>query len=165
MVTRNRILAALAIILAAWALYYFFPTRTRQVKRQFKAISEWVDKSGAEGNLTMAREATRAVDFFAPSCTWDAQAYHLKGSFTPRDATRYYFAGRERFSKLSLKFYDLGIRFPQKHTADVTATARITGTLNEGDHVSETHEVKCVMKKTDGKWLLTHVTVVQVLKR
>ena len=163
--TRKRLLAGLAVVLAAWAMYYFFPTRTRQVKRQFKAISQWVDKSGDEGNLTMAGEAARSVDFFAPQCTWDAQAFHLNGEFTPRDATRYYFAGRERFSRLSLKFYDLGILFPEKYTADVTATARITGTLREGGRVSETHEVKCILKKTGGKWLLTHVTVVQVLRR
>jgi hypothetical protein len=165
MVTWKRLGAFLAVILAAWAIYYFFPSRTRQVKRRFKAISEWVDKTGPEGNLAMAREASEAADFFAPQCTWDAQSYDLNGSFTPRDAARYYFAGRERFSSLSLKFYDVGVGFPEKYKADVTATARITGTTREGEKVSETHEVQCSLRKTDGTWRLTHVTVVQVLQR
>ena len=165
MVNRKTLLAGLAILLVAWAVYFFFPTRTRQVERQFKAFTGWVSKDGPEGNLTMVDEATRADTFFAPRCEWDAPKYELQGTVTPQEVTRYYFAGRARFNKLSLKFYDLKIRFPEERTARVTATVRITGTLTDGDSVNETHEVKSTLQKTGGKWLFSQVTVVEVLKR
>ncbi|MGA9750252.1 MAG: hypothetical protein WBS54_00530 [Acidobacteriota bacterium] len=165
MVTRKRLLAGLAVLLAAWAIWTFFPSRTRQVKRQFSSLSEWVAKDGPEGNLTLVNEATRADEFFAPQCTWEAQAYNLNGTVTPQEVTRYYFAGRARFNKLALRFYDLDIRFPERRTARVKATVRITGTLKDGDSVSETHEVECTLQKIHGKWLFSQVTVVEVLKR
>ncbi len=165
MVTRKKILAVLAVLLAAWAVWYFFPSRTRQVKRQFGSLSEWVSKDGPEGNLTMVNEATRADQFFAPRCAWEAPKYDLNGTVTPQEVSRYYFAGRARFNKLSLKFYDLDIRFPESRTARVNGTVRITGTLKDGDSVSETHEVECTLQKTHGKWLFSQVTVVEVLKR
>ncbi|MGC8723381.1 MAG: hypothetical protein ACP5VF_05865 [Acidobacteriota bacterium] len=165
MVTRKKVLAALAVLLAAWAVWTLFPSRTRQVKRQFSSLSEWVSKDGPEGNLTLVNEATKADEFFAPECTWEAPKYDLSGTVTPQEITRYYFAGRARFNKLSLKFYDLDIRFPEEHTARVAATASITGTLTDGGSVSETHEVKCTLHKRHGKWLFGQVTVVEVLKR
>jgi hypothetical protein len=165
MVTRNKILAGLGILLAAWAIYTLFPTRTRQVKRQFGALSEWVSKEGPESNLALLNEATKADEFFAPQCTWEARKYDLSGTVTPQEVGRYYFAARARFNKLTLKFYDLEIRFPERLTARVKATARITGTLTDGDSVSETHEVKCTLHKIHGKWLFGQVTVVEVLER
>jgi hypothetical protein len=165
MVTRNKILAGVAVLLAVWAVWTFFPSRTRQVKRQFSSFSEWVSKDGPEGNLTLVNEATKADRFFAPQCSWEAHGYDLNGTVTPQEVSRYYFAGRARFNKLSLKFYDLDIRFPERRTARVKATVRITGILQDGDSVSETHEVRCTLQKVQGKWLFSQVTVVEVLKR
>lgn len=165
MVSAKRIGTIFALILAAWGIYYFFPSRTRQVKRQLKAVEHWIDKDGPEGNLTIAREASEAADFFAPECAWDAPAYDLNGSFTVRDAARYYFAARDRFSSLSVRFYDVAVAFPSKNAADVTATVRITGVLKGGGDVGETHEIQCRLTKTGGTWLIDRVTVVQVLQR
>jgi hypothetical protein len=47
----------------------------------------------------------------------------------------------------------------------VTLTARLTGKLNVGDSIDETHEVESILKKVEKKWLFSKVEVIEVLKK
>jgi len=165
MVTRNRVLAALAAIACLWGIWYFFPTRTRQVKRRFKTLASSISKDGPEGNLTQLQQAVGAAKFFADPCAFESEYYNLAGSFSSREISGYCFEGRSRMKRLRLKFYDVQIGFPEKDTASVEATVRLTGTTKAGDDVAETHEITCELKKSDGEWRFTRIKLVEVLKK
>jgi len=165
MVTRNRILAAFGFILLAWGLWYLFPTRERQVRRQMNALAQWASKDAGEGALAAVQAAREAKDFFADPCEWQADAFNLSGQVAPDEIARYEFAARSRFDTLSVKLYDLSIDFSQDGAAHVTTTVRVEGTSKEADPVNETHEVRGTLAKQDGKWLLKKVTVVEVLRK
>lgn len=165
MVSRNRLLATLGIFLLAWGLWYFFPTRQRQVKRQLKALASWATKDPGEGALAAAQAARRAKDFFADPCSWTADAFDLSGRVSADEIAQYMFAARSRFDSLSIKFYDPLIDFQGDGSALVTATVRVQGAQRDGEPINETHEVRCVMDKEDGTWLIEKVTVVEVLRK
>lgn len=165
MVSRNRILAALGIVLLAWGLWYFFPTRQRQVGRQLKALAAWAAKEPGEGALAAAQTARQARKFFADPCTWSAEAFELSGRVSVDEISQYMFAARSRFESLSVKFYDPVIDVQEDGSALVTATARVQGVQSDGEALNETHEVRCVMSKEDGDWLIRKVTVVEVLRK
>jgi len=57
------------------------------------------------------------------------------------------------------------VTFPQVGIATVTTTATVTGTSTEGDALNEIHELQCTLQKSEGSWLMTEVTVVEVLKK
>lgn len=165
MVTRRKVLAAAAGVAVLWGLWYFFPTKTRQVRRQFKALASWMSKDGEEGALAIAQQAREAGRFIAPSCHVKSETYDIDGDVTPEDVARYYFAAHSRAAAISLKFYDLTVTFPEDATAQAIVTARLTVTPKEGDATTETHEVDCTMKKLQGRWLLQRVSLVQVLRK
>ena len=165
MVTRNRVIAALGLVLLAWSLWYFFPTRERQVKRQMNALAQWASKESGEGALAAVQTAREAKEFFADPCEWQAGAFDLSGQLSPDEIARYEFAVRSRFETLRVKLYDLSIDFSQDGAAHVTTTVRVEITSKEADPVNETHEVRGTLAKQDGKWLLEKVTVVEVLRR
>ena len=166
MVTRTRVLAALGLVALVWGLWFFFPSRERQVKRQFRALSSWAAKTGEEGALASAQTARQAREFFADPCEWNAEAFDLSGRISLDDITRYDFAARTRFTRLRLTFYDVGVDFDPAGTALVTATARIEAVPSGGgDTLNETHEVRCTLVKQDGRWLINAVTVVAVLRK
>jgi len=165
-VTRSRVFAALGLATLLWGLWTFFPSRERQVKRQFKALSSWAAKTGEEGALASAQTARQARDFFADPCEWNAEAFNLSGRVSLDDITRYDFGVRTRLLRVKLTFYDLAVDFDPEGVARVTATARIEAEPQEGgDTVNETHEVRCALVKKDGHWLINAVTVVAVLKK
>jgi hypothetical protein len=164
-VSRNRLFAALGLLLLAWGLWYFFPTRQRQVKRQLKAIASWATKDPGEGALSAVQAARRAKEFFSDPCSWTADAFDLSGRVSTEEIGRYVFAARSRFDSLSIKFYDPIIDFQGDGSALVTATLRVQGAQRDGEPINETHEIRCVMDKEDGTWLIKKVTVVEVLKK
>jgi len=165
MVTKKRVIAAVAALACLWGVWYFFPTRTRQVKRRFKAFASSISKDGPEGNLAQLQQAAGAAEFFADPCAFESEYYHLTGSFSSREISGYCFEGRSRMKSLHLRFYDLSIKFPQKDTALVEATVRLTGKTKEGDDVAETHEITCTLKKSEGEWRFTRIKLVEVLKK
>jgi hypothetical protein len=165
-VTRTRVFAALGLLALIWGLWTFFPSRERQVKRQFKALSSWAAKTGEEGALASAQTARQAREFFADPCEWEAEAFNLSGRVSLDDLTRYDFALRTRLRRIRLTFYDLAVDFDPEGMAQVTATARIEAEPQEGgDTMNETHEIRCAISKTDGRWLIDAVTVVAVLRK
>lgn len=165
MVTRNRVFAGLGLILLAWGLWYFFPTRERQVRRQMNALAQWASKESGEGALAAVQTAREAKDFFADPCEWQADAFDLSGQVSPDEIARYEFAVRTRFETLRVTLYDLSVDFSQDGAAHVTTTVRIEGSSKEAGPLNETHEVRGTLAEKDGKWLLKKVTVVQVLRR
>lgn len=165
MVTRNKIIAIAAAAACLWGIWYFFPTRTRQIKRRFKALASSIDKDGPEGNLAQLQQAAGVAKFFADPCAFESDYYRLSGSFSRRKIAGYCFEGRSRMRRLSLKFYDLNVEFPKKHTASVEATLRMTGQTTTGEKVAETHEINCKMKKIDGDWRFVRIKLVEVLKK
>jgi hypothetical protein len=84
---------------------------------------------------------------------------------TRDDISGYAAQGRLHFSQLTLKFYDFQIAFPEESIADVQLTARVTGKTKAGEAVNEAHELKCLLKKAEKKWLFSQVEVVEVLKK
>ena len=44
------------------------------------------------------------------------------------------------------------------------APVPVTDATTEGDALHETHELECTLQKSEGNWLLTEVTMVEVLK-
>jgi ketosteroid isomerase-like protein len=164
-VSRNRTFAVVGVALVLWGLWYLFPTRQRQVKRQLGALASWATKEPGEGALAAAQTARRAKEFFADPCSWNAEAFELSGRISPDEIAQYMFAARSRFNSLSIKFYDPLIDFQEDGSALVTATVRLQGTQRDGEPIHETHEIRFVMAKEDGTWLIRKVTVVEVLKK
>lgn len=165
MVTARRLAAACAVLAVGWGLWYAFPTRARQVKRVFKALSSAAEKDGPEGAVVMAAAARKISTFFAPECRVEAEAYRLSGTVSREDVMRYAFAARERARVSSLRFYDLRVVFGPEGDAVAEATVRLEGTSEAGDSWREVHEIRCVLRKADGEWVFAEVVLVDVLER
>ena len=166
MVTLKHILLALLIVIAgSWAAFRLLESDERKVKKQFAQLSEWVSKEPGESPIAMAQKVKNIGSFISGSCEIKIPFDSFSGKNTPDEVSAYAARGRSYFSTLDLKFYDLSISFPEKEVANVTLTARLTGTSTGGEHVDETRELRCVLKKTEKKWLFTELEVVEVLKR
>ena len=55
--------------------------------------------------------------------------------------------------------------FVKQAPATITTTVIVTGTSTDSDDLNEIHELTCNLQKIEGNWLLTGVTVVEVLKK
>ena len=159
------IIIAVIVAVGVWAVAYFFPSEEKKIKKQFRLLAEWVSKDPGENTLTTVYKIKHIGTLFDTMCEFKVPVYSFSGNYTPDEISGYAAQGRLVSSQLYLKFYDLDISFPEEGSAKVTLTARLTGKLNVGDSIDETHEVESILKKVEKKWLFSKVEVIEVLKK
>ena len=166
MVRMKRIIIALLFLtIAIFVGVRVFPSEEKKVRKQFKSLSKWVSKSPGESPITSATRVQKLRTLFAENCRLETHISWFSGSFTGEELSSLIAQARLQFSRLSLTFYDLTVEFPGEETARVTVTARAEGTTTDGGAVDESHELECLLGKTDGRWLFREAKVVQVLER
>jgi len=162
---RSFIIALILVGIGIWAFIHFSPSEERKVRKQFGLLSGWASKAQGETPLIMAQKTRKIGTLFAENCGLEVPLYSISGNLTRDEIIGYAARGRLLFSELSLRFYDLTVSFPEEGIAKVSSTARLTGKLNVGENVDETHELQCVLKKIGKRWFFSHMEVVEVLKR
>jgi hypothetical protein len=155
----------LVVIIGIWAAFTLFQSEEKKIKKEFNSLSEWVSKESEEDAIAMFNRMRNIRALFHDSCGLKIPGQSISGSYTREEIGSYAAQGRSQFSHLNLKFYDLDIAFTEKEVAKVHLTARLIGRLTTGENVDETHEIDCLLKKLEKKWLFTTIEVVEVLKK
>jgi hypothetical protein len=159
------IIAFLIVMVGLLAAFLFFPSEEKKVKKRFTLLSEQVSKEPRENTFVMANKVKGITALFGENCNFAVSDYSLSGNYTRQEISGIALRGRTHFSNLSLEFYDLKVSFPEKDLAQVNLTARLTGKSVYGEQVDETHELVCLLKKIEKRWLFSSFEVVEVLKR
>lgn len=162
---RYVIIALVVVGLGLFAVVYFSPSEEKRVRKQFDLLSEYVSKDPDENAIAMARKMQNLGSLFGDSCELQLAVEVLSGAYTREEIASYAARARARFTKLSLEFNDLQVTFPEHEVAKVTLTARLTGQTRTGEQRRETRELECLLKKTEKKWLFSHIEVIEVLKK
>jgi hypothetical protein len=159
------IIAFLIVMVGILATFLFFPSEEKKVKKRFALLSEHMSKDPGENTFIMVNKIKGISALFGENCNFTVSDYSLSGNYTREEISGIALRGRAHFSNLGLKFYDLKVSFPEKDLAQVNLTARLTGRSVYGEHVDETRELMCLLKKVEKKWLFSSFEVIEVLKR
>ena len=159
------IIAFLIVMVGILATFLFFPSEEKKVEKKFTLLSEHMSKDPGENTFIMANKIKGISALFGENCNFTVSDYSLSGNYTREEISGIALRGRAHFSTLGLKFYDLKVSFPEKDLAQVNLTARLTGKSVYGEHVDETRELICLLKKVEKKWLFNSFEVIEVLKR
>jgi hypothetical protein len=165
---KHLLVAGLVVLIGILVVFYLFPGEEKKVRRQFDLLSQNVTKERDEDGFSMANRIQNIRRLFAENCGFKIEGdplYSFSGNYTREEVAGYALRGRSHFSVLSLKFHDLTMEFPERGTARVRVTARMTGKSAVGENVDEARELLCVLKKIEKKWLFNVIEVVEVLKR
>lgn len=114
MVRSKYILLGLTAILGFLAVYYFFPSDEKKIKKQFTLLSEWAAKDQDESTLTMAHKARNIGGLFGERVGLEVPEFDISGSHAREEIIGYTARVRLSFSRMSLQFYDLSITFLDK---------------------------------------------------
>lgn len=159
------VIAGLLILTGIFVRVCFFQSEKDKVKEQFELLAEYVSKERGEKVLKTALKIKGIGVLFAESCMLEAPEYLISGSYANREVTNLANYARLQFSKLSLRFYDLDINFQNKELGKANLTCRVKGILMSGENMDEVHELECVLKKIESRWVFTAFEVVEVLEK
>lgn len=158
-------IAFLIVMVGILATFLFLPNEEKKVKKRFVLLSEHMSKDPEENTFIMANKIKGITALFGENCNFTLPDYSLSGNYTREEISGIALRGRAHFSNLGLKFYDLKVSFPEKDLAQVDLTGRLTGKSVYGEHVDETRELLCLLKKIEKRWLFSSFEVIEVLKR
>jgi len=165
---KHVIIGGSVVLIGILVVLYLIPSEEKKVRKQFDLLSQYVTKEPGEDLFSMANRIKNIGRLFTESCEFKIEGdpfYSFSGKYTREEVSGYALRGRSYFSALSLKFYDLKVEFPEKGTAKVNLTARLTGKSTAREAVDETRELQCILMKIDKGWLFSSLEVVEVLKR
>jgi hypothetical protein len=152
-------------IIAIVVVIALSPSEEKRVRKSFNLLSEGVSKSPDENTFTVLKKMKDIGALFDEYCELKASDPLLSGSYAREEISTYTASARSSLSHLNLKFYDFHIVFPEEGLAKVTLTTRLTGKSMAGEHVDETRELECILKKIEKKWLFSQREVVEILKK
>jgi hypothetical protein len=159
------LIALILIAIGIGVSLTLFQSEEKRVKKQFHLLSKGVSKEPGENIFTMDQKIKKIGSLFDESCEINIPAHSVSGRLSRDEITGYAARGRLHFTQLHLKFYDFNITFTQEGGAGVHLTARLTGKTTTGENVEEAHELDCLLKRIEKRWLFDRIEVVEVLKK
>ena len=162
--TRHIIIGLLVVIIGIFVVRYILQSEERKVKKRFDLLSEWVSKDRNESNFTMAKKTLSIGTLFASNCVLETDVDSITGTYTPGEISSLAARLRSDFSVVSLRFYDLDIRFPDPDTAEAILTAQLSGGSKTRGSIDDVFELESGLKKLEDKWFFAAFKVVEVLE-
>jgi ketosteroid isomerase-like protein len=162
----RRIFALLALLaLGLWLWSVLFPGPEKIIRKQLAAVAEVASFAGNEGPLSKASNAAKLAGYVSVNTqvTFDAPG-HGQQILSGRDEIQQFALGvRSTLGSLAVEFLDVNVTLAadkQSATVDLTARVKVGG-----ESSSYVQEMKFVLKKMDGQWLIVRVETVKTLSR
>jgi len=151
-------------ILAGYLAIRFWPGDERAIRKQLALIEEAGSKGAAEQPIEALFKAKQIADLFADPCLLTVEAVRYAGSYPRKQIQDRIVMVRAFYAQASVSLYDITINIAETDTAVVRGTIRLRGEVKD-EAIADVHELRAEMKKIDGNWLFTSVTIVEVLER
>jgi len=154
----------IVLALVAAVLFFLVPSRKKLVKKRLTRLVEYAYKDGEEAPLTMMAKASGMGKLFTKSCLVTMENSSMEKSYSRRELMDQILVFRRSFSRLRVTFHDISIRFPGEDRAKVLLTMRIAGKQAQ-EQYSDTREIELTLERSEKKWLISRVVIVEVLER
>ena len=157
---------AVFVVLAILAYFYFHPSEEKKIKKQLALLSEYASNDRGESTFALARRLDHMGALFADRVDLKASGYELSGTHTRREIVHLAARAGMAFSQMTLKFHDVSVAISGEGMAKVSATGRFKGMSAKGESVDEVQDLELTFRKGgEGRWLITAVEGVEVLKK
>jgi hypothetical protein len=162
---RNIIILLVIFAAGFFAVRHFTESEEDRVKERFTLLAERAEKKGEESVVKMALRVRGVGALFADTSVIESSLYDLSGTYTPDNINTLAAAISTRFKKLSMKFYDIRVVFPEEGLSQVSLTVTLKGLSKYEGHIKETHELDVELIDLDGDWYFSRISVVEVLEK
>jgi len=158
----KRVVAALVVVVAAWAAWSWWRSDERRIAARWRGALDAFEKRGPEDQLTSFGKVRDVVALFAPGFAISARPY--EGTITDTQQLagivhRY----RDGAARISVSDADRDIELFENRTAEMTAVVQIDGDRGGGPG-RERFRVRVAWREDDGVWRVQELEIVEVLE-
>ncbi len=149
------VVVILVLVLGGWLGWYFSDKQV--IKRLVIGISWDLGKDGKETAVQTALKMREIKNALADDCTVIIPERSYQESVARDMIISYLMYHRERYNTIAVTFADLVIDIPVKGEAVVQTRVQLLREAGQSEQVAG--DVEILLKKEDGDWLLSTVTV------
>ena len=147
--------------------FHFFSGKSEEdlIREQFESVARLLRKEKKEGVIVAAANMQKLGGYFCPVTHVEIpEVSWLSGDLDREAVIRHAFQGRSFFDRLEFHFAlrEFGIH---GENATVLFTVTLSGTLRNGDRITEARELEAVLNKESGKWLFLSCRVNELIKK
>ncbi|MBP5181505.1 MAG: hypothetical protein J6331_00605 [Lentisphaeria bacterium] len=156
-----------AAAVAGFLFFHFFSGKSEEdlIREQFRAVAGILNKEKKEGVIVAAANMQKLGGYFCPVTHVEIpELAWLSGNLDREAIVRHAFHGRSFFNRLRFHFdlHEFGIH---GENATVLFTVTLSGTLKNGERITEARELEAVLSKGSGKWLFLSCRVNELIKK
>jgi hypothetical protein len=164
-VNRKLIALVLAFVLSAGlAGYWYWTGDERAIRRQLALIEEAGAKQGAEQPVEALLKATQIAGLCVDPCRVTVESVQQTVEVPRKLVLDRVAMVRSLYTRLSVSLLDLVVEIPKHMPASVRGAIALKGEIGN-ESVADVLEFRAEMSKVEGTWLITSVTLTEVLKR
>lgn len=156
---------AAVIVATVTGLFSLYESEEEKVKKVFYVISDSIEKKANENPIVGAGKVKKISEVLIDFCSVEIPSRSISRTISSQEISSYAYARRTRFETLSLDFYDIMVEFLDKTTVHATLTVVLKGKLTTGELLEDVHELTSALKKSDDKWRLSKIEIVEILEK
>ena len=136
----------------------------RAIRKQIGLVEALGSKAGDEKSIESLLRARQLAALFTDPSTLQVDAVDFSGAYSRKQIQDRIVMTRGFYTRATVVVHDLNITLTDKENAAIRCTLRVKG---EGKNrpVADVQEMEAAMRKIQGDWLFSRLTLVEVLEQ
>lgn len=136
-----------------------------QIRKQLDSFLETASKSSGDKLSSGLIKSKSLEKFFVSPCSFQIGVSSFSGRYTREDISGNSMRYRSMFKYIKFSAYDIEIILTSQTTATVNFTGALNGVTKHGESIDDYKDLSCEFKLVEGKWLISSVSVREILKK
>ncbi|MGD9949760.1 MAG: hypothetical protein AB7U29_14960 [Desulfobulbus sp.] len=154
-------LVAMALIVVG---IRYWPSDERAIRKQIAQIETLGSKAADEKPIESLLRAKRLAALFNDPCILQVEAADFTGEYPRKQIQDRIAMARAFYTNATVSVHDLSINILDKERTKILCTLRVKGS-GKNRPVADVQELEADLRKVEGDWLFTQLTLVEVLER
>jgi hypothetical protein len=141
------------------------PSPEKQIEKQVEKFLSNASKSSGDKLTTGLVKSKSLESLFAAHCKFYIGVSSFSGTYTPIQISSNAMRCRTMFKRVKFSAHDIQIHLTSANTATVNFTGSLSGLTKQGKSIENYKELTCDLQLIEGKWLISAVSVREIIKK
>jgi len=161
---KKLILTAMVAVMVVMVGLRYWSSDERAIRKQVAKIESLGSKTRDEKPIDALIRARQLAALFHDPCSLQVESADFSGAYSRKQIQDRIVMARGFYTEAAVSVHDLSIHRIDNGQATLRCTLRVKGQGNNSA-VADVQEVEADMRKVEGDWLFTQLTLVEVLER
>jgi hypothetical protein len=158
------VLVALVVGVATVVAVRYWPGDERDIRKQIGQLETLGSKEADEKPIESLVRARKLAALFHDPCTLQVESADFQGEYGRQQIQERIAMARGFYTEAKVSVHDLVLERAENNTARIRCTLRVKG-RGKSQPIADVQELAAGLRKKEGDWLFTTVTLVEVLER